>query len=126
MYKNNLSKWFAACSLVTMLIVSGSVVPAAAEKAADVYKLYCVQCHGSAGVGKGINAPFLAVQPRNHKSAKDMSSLSDADVAKAIKEGGVAVGKSTQMPPFGLLLTDAEISGLVKHLRKMCNCVGKK
>jgi len=126
MYKNNLSKWFAVCSLVTMLLLSGSVVPAAAEKAADIYKLYCVQCHGTAGVGKGINAPFLAVQPRNHTSAKDMGELSDVNVAKAIKEGGVAVGKSTQMPPFGGLLTDAEISSLVKHLRSMCKCVGKK
>jgi cytochrome c oxidase cbb3-type subunit 3 len=126
MYKNNLSKWFATCFLVTMLLMAGSVVPAAAEKAADIYKLFCVQCHGTAGVGKGINAPFLAVQPRNHTSAKDMGALSDDNVFKAIKLGGVAVGKSTQMPPFGALLSDSEISDLVKHLRSMCKCVGKK
>ena len=126
MYEKNLSMWFAAFALVTMLVLSGSVVPAAAEKAADNYNLYCVQCHGTAGVGKGINAPFLAVQPRNHTSAKDMSALSDKGVAKAIREGGVAVGKSTQMPPFGGLLTEAEINDMVKHLRKMCKCTGKK
>lgn len=96
----------------------------AAEKAVDNYNLHCVQCHGSAGTGKGINAPFLAVQPRNHTSDKDMSSLTDSNVFKAIKEGGIAVGKSTQMPPFGGVLTDAEINDLVKHLRAMCKCKG--
>lgn len=102
------------------------VQPAHAEKAIDNYRLYCVQCHGMAGVGKGINAPFLAVQPRNHTSAKDMSELSDDNVFKAIKLGGVAVGKSNQMPPFGGILTDPEIHDIVKHLRGMCKCEGKK
>ncbi len=97
----------------------------AAEKAADNYKLYCVQCHGTAGTGKWVNAPYLAVAPRNHVSAKDMSALSDDSVFKAIKSGGPAVGKSTQMPPFGGILSDAEVSGLVKHLRAMCKCKGK-
>ena len=99
---------------------------AAKEKAADNYKLYCVQCHGSKGTGRGINAPALSVQPRNHTSATDMSALSDDNVSKAIKEGGVAVGKSTQMPPFGGILTDEEVKDMVAHLRGMCKCEGKK
>ena len=103
-----------------------TAITAHAEKATDNYKLFCVQCHGTAGTGKGINAPYLAVAPRNHTSAKDMSSLTDDSVFKAIKEGGVAVGKSTQMPPFGGILTDAEIKDIVKHLRSMCKCEGKK
>jgi mono/diheme cytochrome c family protein len=102
------------------------VQPAYAEKAADNYRLYCVQCHGMAGVGKGINAPFLAVQPRNHKSAKDMSELTDDSVFKAIHAGGFSVGKSNQMPPFGGVLTEAEIKDVVKLLREMCKCEGKK
>jgi len=99
---------------------------AAKEKAEDNYRLFCVQCHGTKGTGRGINAPTLSVAPRNHTSAKDMSALSDENVRKAITEGGVAVGKSTQMPPFGALLSDEEISDLVKHLRGMCKCEGKK
>ncbi|MBF0169717.1 MAG: cytochrome c [Nitrospinae bacterium] len=110
-------------ALGTLLL---SATDARAESAADNYKLYCVQCHGSAGTGKGINAPFLSVAPRNHTNAKDMGELSDDNVFKAIKEGGVAVGKSTQMPPFGGLLNDAAIKDLVKHLRGMCKCEGKK
>lgn len=110
----------AFLTLATLLMLSPS--PVSAESAADNYKLYCVQCHGMAGVGKGINAPFLSVQPRNHTSAKDMSELSDENITKAIKDGGIAVGKSSQMPPWKGNLTDSEITDLVKHLRKMCKC----
>ncbi len=106
-----------------VLSMAGS---ASAESAADNYNLFCVQCHGTKGTGKGVNAPALAVAPRNHTSAKDMSALKDADVFKAIKEGGVAVGKSTQMPSFASNMTDAEITEMVKHLRGMCKCEGKK
>jgi len=106
------------------LIVMAPV--ARAEKAEDNYKLYCVQCHGTAGVGKGINAPTLTVAPRNHTSPKEMGELTDDSVFKAIKEGGVAVGKSTSMPPWGAVLSDPEIKEIVQHLRKMCKCEGKK
>jgi mono/diheme cytochrome c family protein len=113
-------------ALVALMFLCFSASPASAESAKDNYNLYCVQCHGSAGTGKGINAPVLAVAPRNHTSAKDMSALTDAGVALAIAEGGVAVGKSTQMPPWGGVLSKAEIDDMVKHLRGMCKCEGKK
>lgn len=99
---------------------------ALAETAEANYNLYCVQCHGSAGTGKGINAPYLAVAPRNHASEKDMSALTDDGIALAIKEGGAAVSKSTQMPAWKSVLTDSEIKDMVAHLRKMCKCSYKK
>jgi len=122
-------KRFASIAFAGMLaagFLAQADTAAAKEKAEDNYKLYCVQCHGTKGTGRGINAPALSVQPRNHASAKDMGSLTDAGVAKAIKEGGIAVAKSTQMPPFGGILTDEEIADMVKHLRVMCKCEGKK
>ncbi|VAX24178.1 hypothetical protein MNBD_NITROSPINAE01-1388 [hydrothermal vent metagenome] len=99
---------------------------ASAESAKDNYGLYCVQCHGLAGTGGGINAPHLGVAPRNHTSAKDMGELSDANVATAIRDGGLSVGKSSQMPSFKTVLTDAEIADIVKLLREKCKCEGKK
>ncbi len=104
----------------------GTTNEALAETAEANYNLYCVQCHGSAGTGKGINAPFLAVAPRNHTSEKDMSALTDDGIALAIKEGGSAVSKSTQMPSWKAVLTDGEIKDMVAHLRKMCKCSYKK
>ena len=122
-----LNKLFLALVItVTPILTILAVGVANAETAIDNYNLYCVQCHGTKGTGKGINAPALAVAPRNHTSAKDMKELTDANVFQAIKDGGVAVGKSTQMPSFAGNLTDAEINDLVKHLRGMCKCVGNK
>ena len=125
MFKNKFASIVFSAMLAAGFLAQADIA-AAKEKAEDNYKLYCVQCHGSKGTGRGINAPALSVQPRNHTSAPDMSALADITVAKAIKEGGIAVGKSTQMPPFGGILTEEEIQDMVKHLRGMCKCEGKK
>lgn len=124
--KKFIGKAIVAVAVVAAPFIALSAGVASAEKAADNYKLFCVQCHGTKGTGKGINAPYLAVAPRNHTDPKAMGELSDANVTKAIKEGGIAVGKSSQMPPFGAIFSDAEIGDLVKHLRGMCKCEGKK
>ncbi|MGK7345147.1 MAG: c-type cytochrome [Candidatus Nitrospinota bacterium M3_3B_026] len=108
------------------VLIAGLASPAHAESAADNYKLFCWQCHGSAGTGKGINAPHLAVQPRNHTSAKDMGELTEETVFKAIKLGGPAVGKSAQMPPWGGVMTDDEIKEMVSYLFELCKCEPKK
>jgi len=113
----------AFCAIVLM----GFSTTASAEKPADNYKLYCWQCHGTKGVGKGMNAPHLSVQPRNHTSAKDMGALTKEGVFKAIKFGGVSVAKSTQMPPFAAIMTDDEIKALVDYLyAEKCKCEAKK
>lgn len=114
-----------SCYAVAAFLILGAwliATPAQAETAADNYKLFCAQCHGTQMSGGGINAASLSVQPRNHTSAKDMGTLSDDNIALAIKKGGAAVSKSTFMPPFGGLLTDAEITDLVKYLRDACKC----
>lgn len=123
---NKSIRLLTAVLLAAPLIMVSFGLAAAKETATDNYKLYCVQCHGTKGTGKGINAPFLSVAPRNHASAKDMGELSDDNVFKAIKSGGEAVGKSTQMPSWGAVMTDDEIKDMVKHLRVMCKCEGKK
>jgi cytochrome c oxidase cbb3-type subunit III len=99
-----------------------------AETAEIIYKLYCVQCHGTAGTGQGINqtAGGLAVSARDHTSAVQMSKLSDDEIRLAIAKGGDAVQKSELMPPWGKVLTGKEIDDLVVYLRKLCQCVVKK
>jgi len=51
-----------------------------------------------------------------------MGGRSDADLFKVIKEGGLAIDKSVLMPPWRDSLSDDEIHGLVKYLRKLCQC----
>lgn len=107
--------------------VFGPVVGQTAP-AEENYKLYCVQCHGTAATGQGINqtAGGLAVSPRNHTSSAEMSKLADDEIRLAIAKGGDAVQKSELMPPWGNVLTAAEIDDLVAFLRKLCRCVAAK
>jgi len=92
------------------------------------YRLYCVQCHGTAGNGQGINqtAGGLAVSPRDHSSATEMSKVTDEELRLAIAKGGEAVTKSELMPPWAGVLRAEEIDELVAHLRKLCKCVAAK
>ncbi len=97
---------------------------AADASAMTNYKVYCIQCHGTKGTGKGINTHSMNVQPRDHTDAKGMSAISDAQLKKAIKEGGLSVSKSVLMPPWKATFTDVEIDALVKYLRELCKCSG--
>lgn len=88
----------------------------------SVYNVYCMQCHGLKRNGTGVNLPGLSVRPRDHTDTKGMGATPDEELFKAIKEGGLAVNKSSLMPAWGGVLTDSQIGELVKYLRKVCNC----
>lgn len=95
------------------------------ETSGDNYKLYCAQCHGLKGNGSGINKADMSVAPRNHTDTIEMSKLKDSDLYEAIAHGGTAVGKSTLMPPWNGVMTDAEIKEMVAYLRELCHCKGE-
>ncbi len=95
-----------------------------AASAQEIYEWYCVQCHGSKGMGNGINSKFLPVKPKDHTDKTDpkkyMRNLKDKEIFATIKNGGAARDKSELMPPWGEILSDGEIKALVKHIRKLC------
>jgi cytochrome c oxidase cbb3-type subunit 3 len=107
---------------LSLLVAVFSAQAYAGEVAADNYKAYCVQCHGSEGNGKGVNVRDMSVIPRDHTDTKSMSGRSDETLFKAIKEGGASIDKSVLMPPWGATLSDEEIKELVQHLRMLCKC----
>jgi len=109
-----------ALLLACMLVLPG--LAWSKESAKDNYNTYCVQCHGLAGTGNGVNVRDMTVQPRDHTDAKSMSGRSDEELFKVIKEGGLAISKSVIMPPWGDTLSDEEIHDLVKYLRRLCQC----
>lgn len=110
--------------LTAIFLLPGYSSGVGAATASDNYGFYCVPCHGKAGTGKGINAipDALAVSPRDHTNGAEMGKLRDADLAKAIRDGGDAVAKSELMPPWRGVLTEAEIADLVVYLRTLCQC----
>lgn len=103
------------------------VVPAGAEEVEKVFKFYCSQCHGLEGKGDGPNVTKdFPVSPRNFTNAEEMNKLSDADLKNVILDGGPSVSKSPMMPPWGKTLTVEQVDELIKHLRTLCNCIGKQ
>ncbi len=110
--------------LISALAIAPEPTPARAAPAEENYRLYCVQCHGTLGNGEGINQSSggLAVSPRNHAYAKQMSELSDDTLRRAITGGGDAVESSELMPAWGKTLTPEEIDELVLYLRELCQC----
>jgi len=111
---------YSLIMIVASLFLQTSI--ASAESAKDNYRTYCMQCHGMEGTGMGVNIQDMSVQPRNHTDTKAMKMRTDGELFKVIKEGGLAINKSSLMPPWADTFTDNEIKDLVKHLRKLCNC----
>ena len=93
--------------------------PVPTARAELLYQLYCTQCHGIQGNGKGINAPQMFVAPRNHSSFQEMSMLTDDRLFAVIKYGGPAVGKSVLMPSWSAVIKDSDINLLVEYLRTL-------
>ena|SRR5579864_3630012 len=71
----------------------------ARKEASDIFKDRCVTCHGEQGHGDGPGASNLMPKPMDFHNSNWQVSVSDADIAKAIIHGGVAVGLSSQMQP---------------------------
>ena len=114
---------FAAILLSVGMAAAG---PAVAVDAEQVFRFYCAQCHGVAGVGDGPNVTKdFPVSPRNFTNAKEMNKLTDADMRNVIMDGGPAASKSPMMPPWSATLSKAEVEAMIKHLRKLCKCKGK-
>jgi mono/diheme cytochrome c family protein len=67
------------------------------DAAATYFKQKCVVCHGDHGAGDGPGAAALNPKPRAFGDATWQSSATDEKIAKAIIEGGAAVGKDAAM-----------------------------
>ena len=116
---------YALCLLLLAVMLITATAPAVdAATAKQNYRTYCAQCHGTSGSGGGVNTESMNVQPRDHTDAEGMSAISDAQLKKAISEGGLAVSKSVLMPPWRATFSDKELDALVEYLRILCKCSG--
>ena len=105
--------------------VTGTPISKPASRAEAIYQVLCTQCHGITGNGKGINAPYLFVSPRDHTSFDEMSALTDDRITASIKYGGTAVGKSALMPSWAGVLSDSDVQLLVQYLRQISGTQAK-
>jgi cytochrome c oxidase cbb3-type subunit 3 len=106
--------------LTGLAALSSHTMAADADTGEHLYQVYCTQCHGIGGDGKGINIPDMTVLPRDHTDTGEMSARTDKELIKAIKHGGKAVNKSVLMPAWDKNLSDEQVDDLVAYLRHIC------
>jgi len=117
-----MKKQIAPTSVLLMMSILAPLhsVSADTSEGEKLYGLYCVQCHGTQGDGKGVNASTMSVQPRSHIEKTEMAQRTDQELFKVIAEGGPSINKSVLMPAWKDNMTEEQIHALVKHLRKLC------
>ncbi len=99
--------------VLSSLFVIGTA--SAADDAKTQFATFCVACHGDAGKGDGVAGGALDPKP----SDLSVTKLSDDDLAKIIKEGGPAVGRSALMAPWGAVMDDAQLKAMVAFIRTL-------
>lgn len=105
-------------------LVNSETVKAASAQ--ENFNFYCAQCHGLEGKGKGPNVTKdFPVTPRDFTNSAEMSKLTDNYIRGIVMDGGPSQSKSPLMPPWGKTISDADVNGLIKHLRGLCKCKGK-
>lgn len=96
---------------VTAYLASLKTVPSFASSEAT-YKSLCLRCHGEKGDGHGPIAIYLDPYPRDLTKAGFMTSKPVERLQTSIRHGVAG----TSMPPWGKVLNDQQISGLLDYV----------
>jgi mono/diheme cytochrome c family protein len=96
--------------LITMAMTTSAAVSFAADAAANRAQ-HCAYCHGKDVGGSTMMGKKLGA--KDYRDAKAQAAFSDAEAAKAIKDGR---GK---MKGFAGKLSEADIKALVGYVRSL-------
>jgi len=87
-----------------------------AGRGAKVYKEYCVQCHGPKGKGDGPGAKGLDPKPAVHADLP-LADYPEDYLYNLVYYGGKSVGKSPNMPDWGLTLPEQSVADVIAYVR---------
>lgn len=99
-----------------------TITAADRQQAQEIFQNRCATCHGPFGRGDGPGAAALNPKPQNYGDEAWQQKVTDAEIEKAIVQGGAAVGRSPQMVPNPDL---ADKPGVVAALREKVRSFGK-
>jgi len=105
----------AAVALVPLLLAPLARA-ADPERGARLYARYCAGCHGPDGQG---GAHTFMPHAENLTRKGYIELLPDDYLATVIREGGLAVGKSSYMPAWGGTIAEEDIANIVAHIRRL-------
>jgi mono/diheme cytochrome c family protein len=86
-----------------------------AARGAAVFAQYGSLCHGAGGAGDGRAASVQKVPPAN----LTISTRSRSYKIQIVREGGAAMGRSSSMPAWRDVLTDADIADVVEYVQAL-------
>ncbi len=81
-----------------------------------LYKEYCAQCHGMSGKGDGPAASGLEPKPAIHANMP-FEKLPMEYLYNVINHGGPAIGKSPNMPYWGLTIGQQGVADVIAYLK---------
>jgi len=79
----------------------------------NIYRRYCIRCHGEKGDANTTLGKILAPPPRNFTNRQAMKNLSDQKMSQAIMNGR----PGTAMAPWGGILNPQDIQRLIRYIR---------
>ncbi|MDX2250856.1 MAG: c-type cytochrome [Nitrospira sp.] len=82
-----------------------------------LYKEYCAQCHGFTGKGDGPAASGLEPKPAIHANMP-FEKLPMEYLYNVINHGGPAIGKSPNMPYWGLTIGQQGVADVIAYLKE--------
>jgi mono/diheme cytochrome c family protein len=111
-----LEESFAKAVAYIPALVYPPEIPGSAVHGQDIFQYRCAGCHGTSGRGDGPGAAALVdVKPVDF-TADTLVAKGDWNAVHAkVRDGGQRVHGST-MPPWGQILTDADLWDLVAYL----------
>ncbi len=82
------------------------------EQGHELYRKYCMSCHGEEGYGDGVMTKLLKMEPQDLSDPAAMNSMSNEEL-----RAGIVDGAGEFMPAWEGILTDDEVAALVSYLR---------
>ena len=89
---------------------------ASVDRGKTLYKEYCAQCHGFTGKGDGPAASALEPKPAIHANIP-FEKLPMEYLYNVVNHGGPAVGKSPNMPYWGLTIGHQGVADVIAYLK---------
>ena len=109
---------------ITLALASASALASSYEtlpgktpvaRGAALFSKYCSLCHGAGGAGDGRAASVQNVPPAN----LTVSWRTRDYKMQIVRDGGAAVGRSSSMPAWRDVLTDADIANVVDYVQTL-------
>ena len=88
----------------------------------DVDRQYCIRCHNSESTPERVsNMDNLSPTPHEFTDGATLNRISDADLTNIITHGGLALGKSPQMPAYAATLKPEEVRSVIAYIRTIAD-----